>query len=255
MTSMDSWARRFALGLLVSVSMLGGCRQDVKVEVIAGIDACRNCNMVIDQLGQSCGFVSEGAFIPFDSPGCLLTSFENLRREGKPEPREIYFADYETGELTRAESVVFVPAREMPTVMNSGVICFSSHERAQAVSGQDQREFQDWIGYRTARGRPDVEIEVLLSPKSMSPESVEVKKGELVLLKISGEQLEDDVELSVEGYPELRTFTVPSTGGVVSARLWALKPGMGFPIIDIRNGRTLGRLSVAGPHTSDEEAM
>ena len=44
-----------------------------------GIDACRECNMVIDRVNEACGYVGEGEFVTFDSPMCLLRNLDAMR--------------------------------------------------------------------------------------------------------------------------------------------------------------------------------
>ena len=60
--------------VVVLVLMLGACSGEVRPEVAVGIDACANCNMVIDTPNQACGYVADGEFVSFDSPACLLRS-------------------------------------------------------------------------------------------------------------------------------------------------------------------------------------
>ena len=103
--------------------------------------------MVIDQVYQACGYVAEGEFVAFDSPGCLLRSYETVRKEGRNLPVGIYFADYQDGSLNPAESVTFLLTEHLPTVMNSGVLCFRGLEAAKAASLHDHDVSGAWVGY------------------------------------------------------------------------------------------------------------
>jgi hypothetical protein len=63
---------------------LAGCTGDEKPAITAGVDACDACSMVIDQVNQACGYVREGSFVPFDSPGCLLRTYQALPKQERP---------------------------------------------------------------------------------------------------------------------------------------------------------------------------
>jgi hypothetical protein len=252
-----NWETRFwlmaALGALV---LLGGCSGEPRLEVKAGVDACHQCNMVIDQVDQACGYIEDGGLVPFDSPGCLLRSFDERRAQGQPAPAEVFFAVYDNkGEWQSSDSVAFLLTTHRPTVMNSGVLCFSSANAAESLSEHPDERVTDWMGYRTARGRPDKIVEVIFAGRAMAPEVVEVAKGEIVLWKATGSELEEDLEFSIKGYPEVGSVTVPAGGGETSFRFLAAHPGSGFPVIETKSGAPLGRVRVVGAHTMDEEAM
>ena len=57
--------------------------------------------------------------------------------------------------------------------------------------------------------------------------------------------------MAVRGYPEVQPIEV-SAGAPVSLRLLAVRPGSGFPIVDVGTGAALGALNVRGAHTEDE---
>ena len=97
MTMTHAASKQLALALLLTFS---GCAREPAIEIVEGIDVCRECNMVIDQVNQAAGFVSGGEFIPFDSPGCLLRFYESLPKSERPRPEDIYFADYRDGAFT-----------------------------------------------------------------------------------------------------------------------------------------------------------
>ncbi len=99
---MRSWCSLAVAAFMLASFACG--RGTVTPEVAAGIDACHQCNMVIDQVNQACGFVDQGEFIPFDSPGCLLASCDERRKGGLRVPGAIFFADYRDGTWHPAES-------------------------------------------------------------------------------------------------------------------------------------------------------
>ncbi len=246
----------WTMALLVLAGVLfPGCQSEVKLEVVAGVDACHRCNMVIDQVNQACGYIESGELVPFDSPGCLLASYNQLRTQGEPLPEEVFFVDYNKGTWHPAQKTAFLLTEHIPTVMNAGVVCFASTEAAEAMKEHDNEKVTDWIGFRTARGIPDREVEVTFGTAGMSPEVVDVTKGELVLWRVTGDDLAEDVEITVKGYPEAGMIIVPATGEEVSFRILAVRPGAGFPVIETETGKSLGRMRVSGAHTLDEEAM
>ena len=241
-----------ATGILLALS---GCAGDEKPAITAGVDACDACNMVIDQVNQACGYVREGNFVPFDSPGCLLRAYQTLPKQERPLATGIYFADYRDATFHVASGTSFLLTSHLPTVMNAQVICFGNREAAVATRTHDDEVVTDWPGYRTARGEPDRVVEVTIGSDGMVPESVEVAKGDLVAWRISGRGLQRDLAFTIEGYPEVGSVVVPASGAEVRFRLLALRPGAGFPLLVTADGRLLGKLKVTGPHTLDEEAM
>jgi hypothetical protein len=241
--------------IALSVVLLVGCRGEVALEVIPGVDACRRCNMVIDRVKQACGYVDAGELVVFDSPGCLLATYDERRSSGAGAPEAVYFTDYRDGSWHPATSTSFLLTEHIPTVMNAGVICFASAEAAEAMRQHTDEVVTDWIGYRTAWGTPDRELELIVRSGTMAPESVEVSKGDLVLLRVRGEGLENDLDIAVTGYPEVGSVTVPVSGEEATLRLMAIRPGSGFPVIDTDSGDALGMMKVIGAHTLDEEEM
>jgi len=47
----------FAVSPLILLLTLAGCVREPKIEVVAGVDVCSECHMVIDQVNQAAGFV------------------------------------------------------------------------------------------------------------------------------------------------------------------------------------------------------
>lgn len=231
------------------------CVGEVTPEIVAGVDACDHCGMVIDREKQACGYVTDGEFVTFDSPVCLLRSFEERRTRVEPEPAGIYFADYLDAGLHTADQMHFLLTEHLPTVMNSGVVCFASLEAANAHREHPDEILTDWVGFRTARGEPDLVWEVTFGPEGMAPEVIDAEKGDLLLLRARLSGLDRPLAIAVGGYPELGTVTLPPAGEEVEIRLLVRRPGAGFPIKDDDSGVPLGRLRVSGAHTEDEEAM
>jgi hypothetical protein len=116
------------------------------------------------------------------------------------------------------------------------------------------RDLTDWIGYRTARGTPDREVEVSFGPEGMVPDRVEVEKGELVAWTARMAPDQDELVVAIKGYPELEPVAIAAGEEPTSFRLLASRPGSGFPIVEVGADEALGVLVVQGPHTADEAA-
>jgi len=238
-------AMTFSLILLIS------CAGEVEPRILAGIDSCEYCGMIIDQVNQACGYDLEGQFVTFDSPVCLLYSLESLEDGDGPLPTSIWFADYRDGTFHLSTVATFLLTDHIPTVMDLGVISFSDQEAAEIVVAHDDEIVTDWLGFRTREGTPDVVVDLRFGSEGMEPETVEVKKDELVLFRGVGRGLEGDLTLSFRGYPEFGTVVIPGDGTTIEFRLMAIRPGAGFPIIS-GDGESLGMLKVEGPHISEE---
>lgn len=248
-----TWACLAATAL--AAMLLTGCSGEVTPEIVAGVDACRECNMVIDTPGQACGFIDGREFVTFDSPACLLRNYEARRKRGQELPVDLYFADHGDGTLHPAETVAFVLTDHVPTIMESGTLCFASLEKAEAAIRHEDERITDWNGYQLALGEPDRVIAVRFDSRGMAPDVVESAKGELLLWKATSSGLDRDLVVSIKGYPELGEITVPASGETVMFRMKAVRPGMGFPVTETHSDVPLGMLKVLGAHTTDEEAL
>jgi hypothetical protein len=243
-----------ALVLSVAALSLAGCSREVTPAVAAGVDSCANCNMLIDEVNQAAGWIQGREFVTFDSPGCLLARYEALRKGGEPVPEALYFADYQDGTFHPAETATFLLTSHQPTVMGSGALTFASEAGAEEAREHDDETLTDWIGYRTARGEPDREVEVSFGPDGMVPDRVEAEKGELVVWTVRNIAEDGERTIAIKGYPELEPVRVAPGGEPISFRLLASRPGSGFPIVEAGTDKAVGVLVVQGAHTADEEA-
>jgi hypothetical protein len=247
-------ARFRILALLLAAAGLAACSREVVPEVVAGVDACAYCNMVIDDANKAAGWIEDGEFVTFDSPGCLLAQREERRKAGETVPEELFFAGYEDGFLHPAATVAFLLTSHLPTAMGSGAVTFGSRSAAEAAREYEDEVLTDWVGYRTARGTPDREVEVSFGPDGMVPSRVEVEKGELVAWAVRNTAEDGELSVSIKGYPEVDPVRVTAGAGPTVFRVLATRPGSGFPIVEGESGAVLGTLVVRGPHTADEEA-
>lgn len=231
-----------------------GCGDPGKVEIVAGLDVCRECQMVIDSPRQAAGYLKDGEFLTFDSPICLLRSYESLAKRADGLPVSIYFSVSDEGEMQPAEDTTFLLTQHRPTVMDSGAFAFADAAAAETLRNPGD-ETTDWPGFRLARGKPDRVVEVRFGPDGMVPEVVNAARGELVEWNARSSGLASDLVVSVKGYPELEPILLPASGETVVFRIQAERPGAGFPIVATGTDAPLGRLKVTGPHTVDEEEL
>lgn len=240
--------------LLFVTVIIGGCSGPVRPEVTAGLDACAECNMVIDQVNQACGHVVDGAFIVFDSPGCLLKNHDGMRRSGSEIPTKVWLADYHSSVFVPAGQATLLLTDRIPTVMDAGVVSFVTSDAAEAARSSDEEIITDWTGYRRLRGRADTVVEAIVGAASLAPEMVEVAKGELVLFRLSAGDLDETITLEIRGYPEIGEIVVTPSEDPTELRFFATRPGAGFPILGAGD-QPLGMMRVTGAHTADEAAQ
>ena len=132
--------------------------------------------------------------------------------------------------FTRPGRLPFLLTRHHRTVMDGGVVCFHDRAAAQAMLSHGDEVVTDWNGFRTAHGEPNRVLEVTVTAGGMLPDVVAVEKGDLVLWKLRGQGLEEDLTVSVTGYPEVASVTLPASGEEVSLHgCWRCVPGAGFP--------------------------
>jgi len=237
------------------LALTTACGGPVEPGIVAGVDGCNRCGMVIDQPSQACGWITNNEFVTFDSPACLLADFDDLRRSGQAPPQEIYFADFDSGAFIISGETSFLLTDHVPTVMNGRVLCFATAAAAQATLDYDDEIVTDWPGYRRLRGQADVLVDTVFGDDGMEPEVVAVAKGELVLWRATGDDLDEDLTWVIKGYSEIEPVVVPADGKVAEVRFFATRPGAGFPIESVAGGEPLGMLKVSGPHTMDEAAQ
>ena len=84
------WMTTLRLTMTVSFCVLiAGCGGEPTPEVVAGIDGCASCGMVIDRVNEAAGWIEGGDFVPFCSPGCLLAEHDALRKSGQAPPQAV----------------------------------------------------------------------------------------------------------------------------------------------------------------------
>ena len=234
---------------------VAGCGGEPTPGVMAGVDGCSSCGMVIDRVNEAAGWIEGGDFVTFCSPGCLLAEHDAHRQKGQSPPSAVYFADHRDGSFSQGSETAFLLTDHVPTVMNARVICFNSVVAADQTRQHEDEIVTDWTGYRVLRGEPDTVVETVFGPGGMDPEVVMVNKGEIVLWRATGDGLESDLSWTIKGYPEVEPPMVAASGDTSELRFLATRPGAGFPIEDPASGTALGMLKVGGAHTADEAAQ
>ncbi|UCH64802.1 MAG: hypothetical protein JSW63_09245 [Ignavibacterium sp.] len=211
--------------------------------------------MIINQVNQACGYFVDGEFVTFDSPGCLLRSYDIMRKEGGVLPEKVYFADFESSDFILSGTTHFLLTSHLPTVMNSGVLCFKDKNVAQSFIKHDDEMVTDWMDYRVLRGTPDKIISISITPDGMQPEVIVLSKNDIVEYVFSTQNFDEDISLYLKGYDELENFIVPATGEELKVRMFASRPGAGFPFLKTKDDSPVGMVKILGAHTSDEEEM
>jgi hypothetical protein len=255
MNGLSQTMRAMGLVIITLPVIMVGCGGEPVPAVTVGVDGCASCGMLIDRVNQAAGWIDHGEFVPFCSPGCLLNEHDARRKSASPPPQTALFADYNSEEFSSAAETAFLLTDHLPTVMNGRVICFGSLAAAEGMRQHDDEVVTDWTGYRVQRGEPDAVLETVFGPEGMEPDIVEVNKGDIVLWRSSGQELIEDLDWTIRGYPEVVPPVVAPSGETVELRFMATRPGAGFPIERRSGGGPLGMLKVSGAHTMDEAAQ
>ena len=150
--------------IAASCVLVAGCGGEPTPEIMAGVDGCASCGMVIDRVNEAAGWIEGGDFVPFCSPGCLLAEHDALRRSGQTPPEAVFLADYRDGTFAPAVEIAFLLTDHVPTVMNARVVCFNSVMAAGDMRQHEDEIVTDWTGYRVLRGEPDTVIETVFGP-------------------------------------------------------------------------------------------
>ena len=247
--------RRLQAATAAAICLLvAGCGGEPTPKVVAGVDGCASCGMVIDRVNQAAGWIDGGQFVTFCSPSCLLAEHDDIRMAGQTPPDALFFANNADGTFSPGVETAFLLTDHRPTVMNARVICFASVVEAEATRQHDDEMVTDWTGYRVQRGTPDTIIETIFGPEGMTPEIVVANKGDIVLWRAGSNDLEGDLAWTIKGYPEVDPPVVVAQGDAAELRFMATRPGAGFPIEELSSGEPLGMLKVGGAHTAEEAA-
>jgi hypothetical protein len=247
-------SKNYLIFILIT-TILFYCKGEQKPEILAGIDDCKHCKMVITQTNQACGFFHDNNFETFCSPTCLLSGYEYLKKEKKINDSHIYFTDYETKQFVRSDSTYFLFTKSIPTVMNSGVLCFTSTKRAESLKSQPEEFVTDWRKYQVLAGTPDKIVEIKLGDNLMEPAVVIFNKNEIIQLEIEKIGQIKNQLFFIRGYEEVGKFKFPEGESFLTIRMIADKPGAGFPILMEGLDQPLGMIKVLGAHTRDEEVL
>jgi hypothetical protein len=237
--------------VILMVFLLAGCGGKEGPAIHAGLDECETCRMVISQANQAAGYMYGNEFHTFCTPTCLLKEYGKKRRVTGTRVLSLYFADYDTGELLPADSVHFLMTQHLPTVMRSGVLCFSSMEKAD-VRRESGETVLDWRGFLVARSTPDKTINVTITGGKLSPEVIVAEKGDIIELMVALEDTDREYIISIKGYEEAGYLMLAKGKSVTRFRLMTDKPGAGFPIVNVKDNETMGMIKVHGAHTADE---
>jgi len=241
--------------LLVMMITLQNCNSNEKPEILADIDNCLECGMVISQVNQGSGFYRNNEFNTFCSPVCLLKRYQSIENKARPAASQIYFADYPTTDLMSSDSVVFLLTEHITTVMNSGTLTFQNLDEASSYQKKGDEILTNWRGFQIMRGIADKKIEVRITSEGLDPDVILLNKNEIIEWIFLPQDPDIHDLFQLKGYEEMATIEILAGGAPVVMRMLADKPGEGFPLIRASDNKTLGMVKVMGAHTSDEEVM
>ena len=150
-----TWFKKIGNQLIIvtifSVVFLCNCNIKEKPVIYADVDNCLQCGMVINQVNQGCGYLSNNEFTTFCSPTCLLNKYQSTEKSGRPVVSQVYFADYPTTDLIQADSMLFLLTNHITTVMNSGVLTFHDPDEASSYKKHEDEILTNWRGFRISR--------------------------------------------------------------------------------------------------------
>ena len=244
----------YLLFILLSV-LFFCCKAEKKPQIHSGIDDCKHCKMVISQTNQACGFFLDNNFVTFCSPPCLLSEFEYQKKDKRINPNHVFFTDYESKKFVRSDSSYFLFTNSIPTVMNSGVICFRSMENAENLKSNQHDIVTDWKKYQIIVGTPDKIIRLKFSKNYLEPNVLVFNKNEIIHVEIENLDQHIKPNISIKGYEDIGNFTFLEDDSILTIKILADKPGSGFPIMMEGVDQPIGMIKVKGPHTLDEEAI
>ncbi len=253
MRSEKAMTGRLFGGAATLILLLLGCAGDGEPRIVAGVDGCASCGMVIARQAEAAAFSVDRDLHTFCSPGCLLESYEQRRRSGEAMPERLFFYDDSGGGARSVEEVTFLVTEHLPTVMGWGILAFADAAAAREHVRHGDELLLDWRALRTLRGKVDRGVELVVTEAGLEPAVLELSKNELVECSLRGDGLAADAVLTLRGYEELGEVVVPASGEAVPMRLLASRPGEGFPVVRRADGKVLGRVRVHGAHTAEEE--
>ena len=241
--------------LLLKIILVANCQKEQRPQILANVDACTHCNMMISKLNQACGYFFSGEFIPFDSPVCLMHEFDVLRKKDNIALPSVYFADFCDSKFISAESTYFLFTKHIPTVMNAGIICFADKDSAIQYQKHQNEKIVEWKMFQAISCSPDTNISAILSLQGLDPQTVLLKKNQLVEWTFTGKGLKTQVDLILKGYEEFGSISITADGKPVKYKILASRPGTGFAFFTNDGATPFGMVKISGAHTKDEEVM
>lgn len=108
--------------------VLGGCGDAGPRPLVAGVDACADCLMVIDASGYGAEVVTRtGKILTFDSVECMANHLLHANEAG--EPRSLWVTDFSNPErLVPAETAFYLVSPTLGSPMGLGVTAFARVE-------------------------------------------------------------------------------------------------------------------------------
>lgn len=115
--------------VLITLAVSLACSGSYKPVDIESGDMCSFCRMAISEKRFAAEIIAaDESVLKFDDIGCMLRYRSD--DAGKTKFAAVYVADSETKAWLRAEDAFFVRSTTVKTPMSSGIVAFSSAEKA-----------------------------------------------------------------------------------------------------------------------------
>jgi copper chaperone NosL len=122
---------------IILIVLFIGCGNSADVvppKFMPGQDACDHCFMIINELNYAAAVtLKNGEEKRFDDIGCMLSYAD----ENKTSIKYYWVNDFNSEETIPAEKAFFVRSKNQVTPMGSGILAFSSEEKAGIISSRE----------------------------------------------------------------------------------------------------------------------
>ena len=112
--------------------------------------------------------------------------------------------------------------------MNAGVICFADKDSAIHYQKHQNEEIVAWKMFQAISCSPDTNISATLSLQGLDPQTVILKKNQIVEWTFTGKGFRSQIDLTLRGYEEFGSISIPADGKPVKYKILASRPGTGF---------------------------
>ena len=141
---------------LLVTTLLSGCAEPAPRALVAGVDGCADCLMVIDASGYGAEIVTRtGKVLTFDSSECMTSHLAGL---DPADVHSLWVVDFSNPEaLVPAESAFYLVSPTLGSPMGLGITAFGRAQDRDGAVNAFGGDPMDWDGIRTlvAQAWPD----------------------------------------------------------------------------------------------------